>query len=340
MDFEVSISVIMAQYNTDIPMLKEAVESILNQTFRDFEFIIVDDGSTDDSGSYLRSITDERVKIIWSPQNNGITKSLNIGLRASKGKYIARMDADDISLPTRFEKEFAFMEAHPDVIACGARIGILDNASKKVSETRITGKQGDMEYYRVRMLFINPGPVHPTAFFRHEKMIENGITYDEMLRYAQDYGMWETLSHYGRIVTLDDVLLYHRMHEKQITTARRAVQMQCDKMTQRKILTALLGQVTDEELDLHYSHSTGYFMDVIITPEVSAWYDRLIRANRSKHIYNQRKLKKYILKIKKNLIRLTIIHENSTIEKFKIVFHYLPFFPAIRACLGVVRHRL
>ena len=337
MDFEVSISVIMAQYNTDIPMLKEAVESILNQTFRDFEFIIVDDGSTDDSGSYLRSITDERVKIIWSPQNNGITKSLNIGLKAASGKYIARMDADDISLPTRFEKEFAFMEAHPDVIACGARIGMLDDTSKMIREARKPKRPENMDEYHVRMLFINPGPIHPTAFFRHEKMIENGIAYDERLRYAQDYGMWEALSHYGRICTLDEILLYHRKHEKQITTSRRATQMQCDKMTQKKILTALLGQVTDEEVDLHYTHSTGYFPEAVITPEVSAWYDRLIRANRSKHIYNQRKLKKYIVKIKKNLIRRTIAHEDSAMGKMKTVFRYLPFFSAIRACLGILR---
>ena len=336
MDFPVSISVIMATYNTGIPMLKEAVDSILNQTFSDFEFIIIDDGSTNDSGEYLRSLSDKRVKIIWSPENNGITKSLNIGLREAKGKYIARMDADDVSLPTRFEREFRFMEENPDVIVCGARIGIIDEKSNVTKKARKMQEPEDMESYRVRMLFMNPGPIHPTAFFRHEVLIDNHIFYDENLTYAQDYGMWETISHYGKIVTLEEELLYHRRHGKQITTARRDVQMRCDKMTQKKILTALLGNVSDAEVDLHYTYSTGYFKDAMINEEINKWYECLLEANRNRHIYDQGKLRKRIITIKKNLIRQTIKNDPSA-PKARLVFRYLPFFSAVRALIGICR---
>lgn len=339
MVFPISISVIMATYNTEIPMLKEAVDSILNQTFGDFEFIIIDDGSTNDSVNYLKSINDERVRVIRNTENVGITKSLNVGLREARGKYIARMDADDISMPERFEIEFSFMEKHPEVIVCGAKIGVIDengNVTKKASKSKTSE---DMESYRVRMLFQNPGPIHPTAFMRHEKLIENHIVYDERLRYAQDYGMWETTSHFGSIVTIEEELLYHRRHGKQITTARREVQMQCDKMTQKKILTALLGDVSDEEVDFHYVHSTGYFPDARISPEVSDWYDRLARANKNRRIYDQGKLEKRILTIKKNLIRQTIKLDRMTgLVRMKFVFRYIPFFPALRTCFGILRH--
>ena len=338
MDFPVSISVLMSTYNTEIPMLNEAVESILNQSFGDFEFIIIDDGSTNDSDSYLKSLSDKRVRIIWNKQNVGITKALNIGLREAKGKYIARMDADDVALPTRFEKEFTFMEQNPDVIVCGARIGVIDENSAITKRAKKAKKPEDMESYRVRMLFQNPGPIHPTAMIRHQMLLDHGITYNENLRYAQDYGLWEATSHYGRICILEEELLYHRHHGNQITIARRDVQMNCDKMTQKKILTDLLGSVTDEEVNLHYKYSTGYFPEAVICPEIDRWYARLIEANRKKRIYDQSKLKKRILTLKKNLIRHTIKVQNmEDKEKRKLVFEYLPFYSAIRAYIGILK---
>lgn len=338
MDFPVSISVLMATYNTEIPMLKEAIDSILNQSFGDFEFIIIDDGSTNDSDEYLKSLKDKRIKIIWNPQNVGITKSLNIGLKEARGKYIARMDADDIALPERFEKEFTFMEQNPDVIVCGARIGVIDENSEITKRATKAKQPEDMESYRVRMLFQNPGPIHPTAMLRHQMLLDHGITYNENLRYAQDYGMWEATSHYGRICILEEELLYHRRHGQQITVARRDVQMNCDKMTQKKILTDLLDTVSDEEVNLHYKYSTGYFPEAIICDEIDRWYDRLLDANRKKHIYDQSKLKKRIITLKKNLIRQTIrLQKPEGSEKRKLVFNHLPFLPAVRAYFGILK---
>ena len=231
--FEKPISVVMPVFNTPVSYLKEAVDSILNQTFKDFEFIIIDDGSTGSCREYLDSLSDSRIHVIHNEKNLGITKSLNIGFRVAKGKYIARMDDDDISLPFRFEKQFAFMENNPDIILCGSKtepVGVKSNpvVARKVSMT-------DMEEYRVKMLFLNPGPSHPTAFFRHDKLIKYNIWYDESLRYSQDYGMWETISRYGDVCILQDVLLLKRKHANQITSAHRDQQIECDKKTQRKL---------------------------------------------------------------------------------------------------------
>ena len=114
--------------------------------------------------------------------------------------------------------------------------------------------------------------------------------------------------------------------------------MNCDKMTQKKILTDLLGSVTDEEVNLHYKYSTGYFPEAVICPEIDRWYARLIEANRKKRIYDQGKLKKRILTLKKNLIRHTIKVQNmEDKEKRKLVFEYLPFYSAIRAYIGILK---
>ena len=134
MQFEKPISVVMPVFNTPVSFLREAVDSIINQTFKDFEFIIIDDGCTGSCSEYLESLSDPRIRIIHNERNLGITKSLNIGLREARGKYIARMDDDDISIPIRFEKQFAFMESNPDIILCG---------SKKVT----IGKKDPLLYY-------------------------------------------------------------------------------------------------------------------------------------------------------------------------------------------------
>ena len=319
----------MPVYNTPIMFLQNAVESILKQSFQEFEFIIVDDGTTNTCKEYLETLKDPRIRIIHNEKNLGITKSLNIGLKVARGKYIARMDSDDISLPDRLKAQYDFMEQHPDVIVCGSKTGKVGDISHSYS---LSGKYRieDMEMYRIKLLFANPGPVHPTAFIRHEELINHHIMYDEGLYYAQDYGMWETISHYGMVCFLEDILLLRREHENQITKAYRGRQIQCDKITQRKLLIDLLGNVTDDELDMHYIHSTGNYPDATIVPEVSEWYERIIKANDQRHLYNRRKLNKYVQIITKNLVIQSFKNNKSKLEKTRLIFQYLPILTAIK----------
>ena len=319
MVFEEKISVVMPTYNTEVSILKTAVESILNQTFRDFEFIIIDDGSTNNSVEYLNSLKDQRVKLIRNDTNIGITKSLNIGLRAAKGKYIARMDSDDIAFPERFEKQYAFMERHPDVFVCGTKIKTFKDELSPVIQQANQGKDNlafikwkfsrlrentrikytksnyqieDMENYRVRMLFANPGPMHPTAFLNHEKLIKYHIEYDERLAYAQDYDLWMRISSIGRICVLPDVLLHYRIHSGQVSKARRDLQNKYAQMIQKKLLEQLLGTVTEDEVSFHHSHSSsyGYDSNTKISNRAIQWYEKIITANQKQKIYDQNKL--------------------------------------------------
>lgn len=293
MTYPVSVSVIMPTYNTDIEILKDSVESILRQTFRDFEFIIIDDGTTNGSDEYLKGLTDDRIRIITNPQNIGITKSLNIGLGEARGKYIARMDADDISLPERFEEQFNYMEIHPDTVICGCWV-------EDFGQTAILRKThiSDMDHYRIKMFFYYPGPLHPTMFIRRETLSEYRIVYDERLRYSQDYALCVDLADHGVIKILPKVLLQRRIHQKRISSEHYRTQKQCSMMTQKRLLAELLGDVTDAEVSLHYQYSyEKLFSGIADACRCFRWYLKLICANNRAGKYPKRKFIVYACKL-------------------------------------------
>ncbi len=328
----VSISVVMPTYNTEVSILKEAVDSILCQTFKDFEFIIIDDGSTNESVDYLQSLQDKRIKLIRNPENLGITKSLIIGFREAKGKYIARMDSDDISFPKRFEKQFAFMEAHPDVILCGSNVEYFDASFSRKSTDRIK----DMETYRISTLFLTPGPRHPTAFLNRELLIRYHISYDENLPYSQDYALWVEISKHGKIRVLRDVLLRYRTYSSRVSISHREEQIRCHKVTEKKLLQQLLGTVTDAELDFHHHYCSGNFRDISINADVMRWIHRLIHANHCAGVYNQMKFVCFTYdKVVKKIIYLSFNHRMTYMSKIGMFFRYLPFPFALKASMGM-----
>lgn len=231
------------------------------------------------------------------------------------------------------------MESHPEVIVCGAQVEVF-GSRRLDSRGMPPQKELDMDAYRVKMLFVNPGPRHPTAFFSHEKLLRYHILYDETLRYAQDYAMWAAVSRYGEVRKLDEILLRYRTHEGQSSSAHRQLQIQCDQATQRKLLAELLGSVTDEEVNRHYMYSTGYYSAMGINPEIDRWYRRLLTANRQKHIYHQKKLKRYITCIKCQLIEQSFGQRPALLRKIALFFRYLPFPSAIRATGKTVLGRI
>ncbi len=316
MDNSIGISVVMPVYNTPTEYVKEAVDSILGQTFGDFEFIIIDDGSTNGNAEYLDGIKDGRVRIIRNPENIGITKSLNIGLRAAMGKYIARMDADDISLPWRLEKQFSFMEAHPEVIMCGSRIS-------RAGDPGPAYKPGlqyscDMKRYRVTSLFRYPGPIHSTAFLNRELLLKNDLEYDEGLKYSQDYGLYCMIAEIGKICILEDRLLMNRVHNERISCAHRTEQIDYDKVVKRNLLEKLLGNISDGELDLHFHCSAEYDKE-IMSPAALSWYRRIRKANQKRGIYDRRMLRKEIDFIESNLIYNLIAGDHPFRKKIGVV---------------------
>ncbi len=201
-----TISVIMSVYNSAL-YLREAVNSILNQTYKDFEFLIVDDKSTDDSLEILRSYSDSRIKIFENLENIGLTKNLNKLLKFSNGEFIARMDADDVSLPNRFELQLTFLNQYKTISFCGTNIISFEG---KKSNLPLTNDQISLE-----MLSRNPF-AHPTMFFRKMDFFNNNLLYDEHFGVAQDYELWTRAILVLNGANIHTPLLRYRNHENRI----------------------------------------------------------------------------------------------------------------------------
>ena len=215
-----AVSVLMSVYNGE-RFLADAVESILGQSFGDFEFLIVDDGSTDHTGQILRGYDDPRIRLIANPRNLGLTRSLNIGLAAARGRFIARMDADDIALPDRFARQLAFFEANPRTVLVGAGHARLDDDAR----TRAWATQ-PLRPVEFRWLSFFWTPVlHPSVMFRAGPIHEAGLRYDERLSTSQDYDLWTRMLSFGDAAVLEGPLVFWRRHDKAVGVARRAEQL-------------------------------------------------------------------------------------------------------------------
>jgi len=217
----ISISVIMSVFNEKEEWLIKSISSVINQSFKNFEFIIINDnpkrGLNDDILNNFR-LKDNRIIIIKNNKNIGLTKSLNIGFKKAKGKYIARMDADDISFPERFLKQFNFMENHKQHVACGCFISVFGKINRDDKSLPTNFNQ-----FKNILLIKNPLP-HPTAFIRNKIIKENKIKYDENLKYSQDYGLWAELSKHGFLTNIPEILLRYRVADNQISIKNKTEQ--------------------------------------------------------------------------------------------------------------------
>jgi glycosyltransferase involved in cell wall biosynthesis len=224
MTISCKISVILPVYNAE-EYLKESIESILSQTFTNFEFIILNDGSTDQSRNIIRAYNDNRIKFVENKINMGLIKTLNLGLNLAEGKYIARMDADDIALPNRLETQVNFMEKNIDIVACGSWIQYFGKSNKK-RRYPLTDKE-----IRSHFLFRSP-LAHPSVIMKASPFKgKNPVRYNANYLHAEDYKLWFDLMAHGRLANLPFYLLKYRVSAEQITKKHGN---QCDK-TSRKI---------------------------------------------------------------------------------------------------------
>lgn len=236
------ITVLLPVYNCE-KYIFEAIQSILTQTYSNFELLIIDDCSTDETLSVCKSFEDDRIIIIEKEKNSGYTNSLNYGISIAKGKYIARMDGDDISLPMRFEKQVAFMEANEDVVVCGTNFSIIDR-----DELFILPEFN--EQLKVRLLYGN-SLGHPTVMIRKIVLKENHIIYNTQMEPAEDYALWVQLIKFGKLHNLQECLLKYRVHDAQVSSIRNERQMQSARQTRLKLLSYLGSTISKEEQNVY-----------------------------------------------------------------------------------------
>lgn len=206
------ISVVMPVYNGE-KYLKEAIESILNQSFKNFEFIIINDGSTDKTAEIIQSYRDERIVYINNEKNLGLSKSFNIGIKVAQGSYIARMDADDLSLPERFEKQLNFLALHPEISIVGSAIERINEKGEKLGVSR---KALEPQALKWQSLFSTP-LFHPTVVGRAQIFKEN--LFDESLTNSEDYELWSRLMFEKgcKLSNLPEPLLLYRVFPNSFT---------------------------------------------------------------------------------------------------------------------------
>ena len=234
------ITVLLPVYNCEL-YIKTAVESILNQTFTNFELLIIDDASTDATVSILKKFDDPRIQLIEKPLNSGYTNSLNYGLKIAKGQYIARMDADDISYPERFARQIAYLDNHPDVVVCGTTYKIVDNDKKIILPQ-------DHEAIKIGLLWGNCVS-HPSVMIRKKIVDDFSIRYDTSKEPAEDYDMWVRLLSIGKLHNLKEILLEYRVYGNQVSRKRAEEQKKNDIAAKLLLLQYLDIKWNDLELE-------------------------------------------------------------------------------------------
>ena len=282
------ISILMCVYNTDEEWLENSIKSILLQTFNDFEFIIVVDCPTDgcERVIYDYAKTDSRIVVINNTTNLGLTKSLNVALEHAQGRFIARMDSDDIAIGDRLEKQHDYMLKNESVVAVGSYIAAFGN---NVITRGMNYFSDDYERERIHLLFANAGLAHPTAFIRKDFLDANKIRYDERFQKSQDYALWVDITEkQGKLAMLEEILLLYRVSENQISKRSSKEQSECCMRIVNEQLINLVN-ATEDELKLHCDlYDMKYKHDMI---ECQNYLKKLIAANNEKGIYDKKMFK-------------------------------------------------
>jgi glycosyltransferase involved in cell wall biosynthesis len=209
------ISVIMPVYNSE-KYLTQAVDSILGQTLADLELIAVDDGSTDGTPAILETYrqNDSRMILQRHSQNLGVTAALNTGLALARGRYIARMDADDISLPERFERQAAFLDKNPEIDIIGSAVQMVDERGRNIGVL-----SAPLDDLAIRWTsFFSASFFHPTIMLRHSILLEHNIQYRASREEAQDYEFFAHLLEYACGANFVEPLIYYRIHSSSVTS--------------------------------------------------------------------------------------------------------------------------
>jgi len=226
------VSVLLAVRN-DERFVAEAVQSVVRQTLRDFELIVVDDASTDGTPAILAGIDDDRLSIVRNEERLGLAASLNRGLEHAKGRYVARLDSDDVALPNRLERQVA---------GIGSRLAV-GTAVRDLDEQGVVGKlhRNPLGPRGVRWLALFSSPFfHPTVLVDREQLNRHGLRYDEAFEESEDYDLWARLLEHGDGANLPDALVLKRVHAAQASQRRGHVQ----ESFQRKVALRQIARTT------------------------------------------------------------------------------------------------
>lgn len=241
------VTVLMPVYNGE-RFVDEAIASVVSQDFRDFEFVIVDDGSRDRTPSILRrwAARDPRIVIVRSPRNEGIPAALNKGLAVARGKYIARQDADDVCERGRYRRQVEVLDRERDVVLVSAGYDLVNAEGTRIGTEMRLEPPEVIEYL---LTFSNAVGGHGQVMFRRDVVLEVG-GYRDAFALSEDYDLWTRLVRIGRIVMLPIVGMKHRLHGQRASVVQREMQRRHSLAVARRMMGELLArEITREEED-------------------------------------------------------------------------------------------
>ena len=287
------ISVVLPVYNV-APYFKEALDSILNQTIQDFEILVIDDCSTDNTIEIANSYQDARIKILSKTENKGLIDSLNIGFKAATGKYIARMDGDDINVQDRFEKQLQILENNLQIKACGCWLKEFGFSNKIIKH-----KQKHDEIV-ARLLISCPMSLGAVMM---EKEWALKFEFDKTKVHVEDYDFWSRSSWSGELYNLQEVLYFYRVHKSQVSTIHNTSQKLGDvhiKIYLLKKLDYNASKYKDSLLE-----KMLYLKEHFTVKEFSLYLKflkEIIKLNKKQRVFDTVELKKVVNEIKNQLI--------------------------------------
>ncbi len=214
-----TVTVLMSVYNSQ-KYLKEAIDSILSQTYKDFEFLIINDGSKDRSLKLIESYRDPRIRLI-SRSNWGLTRSLNQGIEHARGKYIARQDSDDISVRNRLSKEVSFLDEHHDIGLVGSNYTIMDEKGKKLVTTNVFTHPNDLKVAQVTCNQYGHGSI-----LARSEILRKLKGYDASVGHVEDYDLWTRISRVTNIANFEEPLFLYRRNSQGVTQQNLQLQIE------------------------------------------------------------------------------------------------------------------
>ncbi|MFM7901859.1 MAG: glycosyltransferase family 2 protein, partial [Bacteroidota bacterium] len=233
------IGILMPVYNV-APYLRKSIQSILDQTYRDFELLIIDDCSNDATIEIINSFQDDRIKLIRNEINKGLVYGLNLGLQELQNDYIARMDGDDVCLPNRLKLQVDFMDSNTEVVLCGTQA-----FWEEMGSDGVIGKIHEWNYpisddaIRVSLLW-SASFVHPSVMMRGDVIRNNHLEYDCNYTIAcEDWHMWVQLSRHGRLANLNERQIRYRVRKGSLHRSNPSLALQLNHTVRRFYLTSL-----------------------------------------------------------------------------------------------------
>ena len=283
------VSILMPIYKT-APFLREAMDSMLSQTFTDFELIILNDCSPDNAEEILDEYKDPRIVRYRGEKNEGLANVLKVGMQMARGKYIARMDSDDVSAPNRLEVQVDYLEKHPDIDLCSCGMKLFGAMEDQWI------RESDFETLRINALFFSP-ILHASSVWRRDAFDKQGLRFRQEMVPAEDYDLWcRALSGGLRLVNIPDCLYMYRIHPDQ-ATGNTEKTLQKEQLVREGFLRTLFPKAEEEDIV-----SIAAMKPCLDPDEFKNKAEKLQALNLDSPFFNQEKLRGYLKKHYKYLV--------------------------------------